>query len=122
MSRERLSPEQRRQVCEDLLLINQAGRVSRLRSLRKRLLSQHPAVDVWLLIAADRLAKQASQLIGGNRADWQDAAEWALGVPTTVDLSIEAVCTVADDVRLQESQQAAERVHLSIGTNKRGSK
>lgn len=126
----RLSPDQQRAVCEDLLAIEQAGLLDRLAAVRLRLLREHRSASPWEQVAIDRLTKQASSLIGGSRGYWREAAAAALGIPSEPDVCIEAVSQVADDVRWheepdqreQQQQQAPARTRLSIGSRKRGSR
>lgn len=127
----RLSPEQQQAVCEDLLAIERAGMIPRLAVVRQQMLREHrPAVD-WEQVAIDHLTKQAVALIGGTRGYWREAAAAALGIPSRADVSVEAVCRVAEDVRWQEepeprpeprqeSRQVAPRARLTIGSRKRG--
>ncbi len=123
----RLSPEQQQAVCEDLLAIEQAGMISRLAAVRQQMLREHRPATHWEQVAIDHLTKQAAALIGGTRGYWREAAAAALGIPSQADVSVEAVCRVADDVRWQEEpesrpepRQAAPRARLTIGSRKRG--
>ena len=102
----RLTPEEQQAVCEDLLAIEDAGMLSRLSAVRRQMLREHRGADAWEQVAIDRLTKQASSLIGGSRGYWRDAAAAALGIPTVADVCVEAVCRVADDVRMQGQPQA----------------
>lgn len=115
-----LSPEQRREVCEALLLIEEAGRLSDVWSLRRRMLREHRPASPWVQVAADRLAGEASRLCGDSPAHWRDAAADALGFPSRAAAGIEAIWQVADDVRMESPQQAAPRARLSINRRKRG--
>jgi hypothetical protein len=101
----RLTPEQQREVCEDLLAIEQAGLLSRLWALRRQMLREHRGASAWEQVEIDHLTKQASSLIGGSRGYWREAAAAALGIPSVADVSVEAVCRVADDVRMQGQPQ-----------------
>jgi hypothetical protein len=116
----RLTPEQQRAVCEDLLAIEEAGLLWRLASVRRQMLREHRGASPWEQAAIDHLTKQASSLIGGSRGYWREAAAAALGIESPVEVCIEAVCRVADDVRTQPPQQAAPRARLTIGSRKRG--
>lgn len=127
----RLSPEQQQAVCEDLLTIDRARRMSDVWETRRQILREQGRVDVWEQVAIDRLTKQAAALIGGTRGYWREAAAAALGILSVADVGIEAVCRVADDVRWQEepeprpeprqeSRQVAPRARLTIGSRKRG--
>lgn len=127
MSGMRLTPEQQKAVCEDLLAIKQADRLRELNSLRRQMLSEHRSPIVWQQIAANQLAHMASSFIGGSPDCWRDAAAAAVGICCRVDVCVEAVCRVADDVRRheeperrEEQRQAAPRARLSIGSRKRG--
>jgi hypothetical protein len=120
----RLTPEQRQAVCEDLLAIEQEGMLSRLAALRLRMLREHRSPNVWQQIDEDRLARQASNFIGGSPNYWRSAAAAALGIRSRVDVCIEAVCQVADDVRWQEPEpepaHEQPRHRATLGSRKRG--
>jgi hypothetical protein len=122
----RLNPEQQRAVCEDLLAIEDAGLLPRLATVRRQMLREHRGASAWEQVAIDHLAKQASNLIGGSRGYWRDAAAAALGIPMPSDVCIEAVCQVADDVRWQEPEREPEparektRYRATLGSRKRG--
>lgn len=121
----RLSPDEQRVVCEDLLAIEEAGLLPRLAALRQRLLREHRPASHGEQVAIDHLSKQAASLIGGSRGYWREAAAAALGVSSRVDVCVEAVCMVAEDVRWQEPdvaepQRPAPRVRMTIGSRKRG--
>jgi hypothetical protein len=123
----RLSPEEQQAVCEDLLAIEEAGMLPRLAALRRQMLREHRPASPWEQVAIDHLTKQAVALIGGSRGYWREAAAAALGIESPADVSIEAVCRVADDVRWQEEpdrreepRQAAPRARFTIGSRKRG--
>lgn len=125
----RLSSDEQRAVCADLLAIEKAGYLSRLSTVRRQLLDEHRAASPWELVAIDHLAKQASSLIGGTPGYWREAAAAALGIPSRADVCTEAVCRVADDIRWQEEperrdepRQAARRARLTIGSRKRGAR
>jgi hypothetical protein len=122
-----LSPEEQRAVCEDLLAIERTGYLPRLAVVRQQMLREHRPASHWQQVAIDHLTKQAVALIGGTRAYWREAAAAALGIPSRADVSVEAVCRVADDVRWQEEpdrreepRQAAPRARFTIGSRKRG--
>ena len=100
----RLTPEQQQAVCEDLLAIEQAGLLPRLAAVRRQMLREHRGASAWEGVEIDHLTKQASSLIGGSRRYWEDAAAAALGIPSVADVSIEAVCRVAEDVRRDEQE------------------
>lgn len=104
----RLTPEQQRAVCKDLLAIEDAGMLSRLWAVRRQMLRDHQGASAWEQVEVDHLSKQASSLIGGSLGYWREAAAAALGIPSVADVSIEAVCRVADDVRMQEQTRQAE--------------
>jgi hypothetical protein len=122
----RLTPEQQRAVCEDLLAIEEAGLLPRLAVVRLRMLREHRSASPWEQVAIDGLAIQASSLIGGSRGYWREAAAAALGIPSRSDVCIEAVCQVAEDVERwkephrEESRQAAPRHRATLGGRKRG--
>jgi hypothetical protein len=120
----RLTPEQQREVCEDLLAIEQAGLLSRLWAVRRQMLREHQGASAWEQVEIDHLTKQASSLIGGSRGYWREAAAAALGIPSVADVSVEAVCRVADDVRMQEQppeepQRTIPRARFTL-SRKRG--
>ena len=102
----RLTPEQQQAVCEDLIAIEEAGMLSRLAAVRRQMLRNHRGASIAEQVAIDHLTKQASSLIGGSRGYWRDAAAAALGIPLASDVCVEAVCRVADDLRMQEQPQA----------------
>ena len=102
----RLSPEEQRAVCEDLLDIEKAGMLSRLWAVRRQMLREHRGASAWEQVGIDHLTKQASSLIGGSRGYWREAAASALGIPSEAEVCVEAVCRVADDLRMQEQPQA----------------
>jgi hypothetical protein len=124
----RLTPEQQRSVCEDLLAIEEAGMLSRLAAVRQRMLREHRGASAWEQVAIDHLTKQASNLIGGTRGYWREAAAAALGIPSWAEVCIEAVCRVADDVRWQEREpepapepaREKPRYRATLGSRKRG--
>lgn len=100
----RLTPEQQRAICEDLLAIEEAGLLPRLSAVRRQMLRDHRGASAWEQVEIDHLTKQASSLIGGSRGYWRDAAAAALGIPLVADVCIEAVCRVAEDVRRDEQE------------------
>lgn len=116
----RLSPEQQRAVCEDLLAIKRAGRLPDVWAERRLLAREQRCPSPWQQVEIDRLAQEASSLIGGSRSWWREAAAAALGFPSRADAFIEAVCMVADDLREQESQRAAPPARLTVSSRKRG--
>jgi len=119
----RLSREQQRAVCEDLLAIEEAGMLPRLAVVRQQMLRDHRPASHWQQVEIDHLARQASNLIGGSRGYWREAAAAALGMASRADVSIEAVSRVADDLRWQEEpepRQPTPRARLTIGSRKRG--
>ncbi|NBP23511.1 MAG: hypothetical protein EBU81_02920 [Proteobacteria bacterium] len=120
MNNVRLSPERQRAICEDLLAIGNAGRLDELWEARRRAVREHRLPSPWQQVEIDRLAQEASSLIGGSRSWWQEAAAAALGFRTRADVCAELVCTVADDVREQESQRAAPPARLTVNSRKRG--
>jgi hypothetical protein len=120
----RLTPEEQQAVCEDLLAIEDAGMLSRLAAVRQQMLRDHRGADHWQQVAIDHLTKQAASLIGGSRGYWRDAAAAALGIPTVADVCVEAVCRVADDVRMQgqphaEPERTTPRARFTL-SRKRG--
>jgi hypothetical protein len=115
-----LTSDEQRRVCEDLLLIEQVGRMEDVWSLRRQMLRDHRPPEVWMQIVIDRLAKQAASLIGGSPGCWREAAAAALGAGSRVDVCIEAVCRVAEDVRWREPQPKPPVARLSINSRKRG--
>ena len=129
MSRIQLSAEQQRAICEDLLAIEEAELLPRLANVRRQMLREHRGASAWEQVAIDRLTKQASSLIGGSRGYWREAAAAALGIPSVADVSIEAVCRVAEDVLRdepeptrqveQEPRQAIPRARFTL-SRKRG--
>jgi len=122
----RLTPEQQREVCEDLLAIEQAGLLPRLAAVRRQMLREHQGASVSEYLEIDHLTKQASSLIGGSRRYWEDAAAAALGIPSRSDVCVEAVREVADEMeRWQEPQReeprpTAPRHRVTLGNRKRG--
>ena len=120
----RLTPEQQRVVCEDLLAIERAGLLPRLATVRQRMLRDYREVDAWEHVAIDHVTKQASSLIGGSRSYWREAAAAALGITSTADVSIKAICQVAEDVRWREQEsepeRSAPRHRATLGNRKRG--
>ena len=122
----RLTPEQQREVCEDLLDIEQAGMLSRLAAVRRQMLREHQGASVWEQVAIDHLTKRASSLIGGSQGYWREAAAAALGIPSVAEVCVEAVGIVADDVRLRQEPQreeprpSAPRHRVTLGNRKRG--
>jgi len=108
MNHVNLTPEQRQAVCEDLLAIEEAGLLDRLAAVRQRMLREHRGASPWEQVAIDHLTKQASSLIGGSRGYWREAAAAAVGVPSPADVSIEAICRVAEDVRRDEQEQTRQ--------------
>jgi hypothetical protein len=119
-----LTPEQQRAVCEDLLAIEDAGLLQRLASVRRQMLREHRSASAWEQVEIDHLTKQASSLIGGSRSYWREAAAAALGIPSTADVSVEAICQVAEDVRWREQEsepeRSAPRHRATLGNRKRG--
>ena len=113
-----LSPEQRQEVCEDLLLIERAGRMQEVWSLRRMWLRDYRPASAWVQVEADRLAREASRLCGGSLAQWREAAAAALGFPSQAAIGIEAVCEVADGLRMREQQ--APQVRFTMNKRKRG--
>jgi len=101
-----LTPEQQQAVCEDLLAIEAAGLLPRLVALRRQMLREHRGASAWEQVEIDHLTKQASSLIGGSRGCWREAAASALGIPSEAEVCVEAVCRIADDLRMQEQPQA----------------
>jgi len=123
MNHPSLSPEKQREVCNDLLCIARAGLLAELAELRRQMLRENLPPSPWQMTDADRLARQASTFIGGSRDCWQQAAAAALGAQTQIDVSIEAVCRVAEDAfwrERQAEQQRPKRPTLSVGRRKRG--
>ena len=123
----RLTPEQQRAVCEDLLDIEKAGLLSRLGALRRQMLREHRGASAWEQVEIDHLTKQASRLIGGSRGYWREAAASALGIPSDAEVSAEAVFQVAEEIRWQEPEPAepqrpTSRPQFTLGSRKRGSR
>lgn len=123
----RLTPEQQRAVCENLLAIEQAGQMQLLAAVRLRMLREHRGACAWEQVAIDHLTKQASRLIGGSRGYWREAAASALGIPSEVEVSAEAVFRVAEEIRWQEPEPAepqrpTSRPRFTLGSRKRGSR
>jgi hypothetical protein len=120
----RLTAEEQRAVCEDLLAIDRAGLIPRLAAVRQQLLREHRPASPWEQVEIARLTKHAVSLIGGTRNYWRDAAAAALGIPSPGDLGIEAVCRVADYVGQQQEEQparqAAPRARVTIGRKRGG--
>lgn len=117
----RLTREQQRAICEDLLAIERAGRLSDVWALQRQMLREHPSPSPWEWVDADSLAGEASLLIGGTPHFWLEAAVAALGIPSRVDVCIEAVCRVAEDVRQQAAPPRAHMRHrVTVGNRKRG--
>lgn len=115
-----LSPEQRREVCIDLLLCMEAGRMSEVWSLLHRLRREHQPASPWEWLDIDQLCKQAASLCGGSPKYWREAAAGALGIQSRADIGIEAICTVADDERRQKLLREAPRPRLTVGNKKQG--
>lgn len=119
-----LTPEQQLAVCEDLLAIEDAGLLQRLASVRRQMLREHRSATAWEQVEIDHLTKQASSLIGGSRCYWREAAAAALGIASTADVIIKAICQVAEDVRWQEQEsepeRSAPRHRATLGNRKRG--
>lgn len=126
MNSPRLSREEQRAVCEDLLAIERAGRLPAVWSLKHRLLREHRSPSPWEWVEIDLLAGEASRLVGGSPGYWQEAAMAALGIPSRVDLCIEAVCQVADDLKRAGKPaepapaEAPIRHRVTVGNRKRG--
>jgi hypothetical protein len=120
----RLTPEQQQAVCEDLLDIEDAGMLSRLWAVRRQMLREHRGASAWEHVEIDHLTKQASSLIGGSRGYWREAAAAALGIPSEAEVCVEAVCRVAEDLRMQEQppeepQRTIPRARFTL-SRKRG--
>jgi hypothetical protein len=118
-----LSREQQREVCKDLLAIERAGRLPEVWTVRRQMLREHRPASSWDQVAADRLAREAVNICGGNLAHWREAAAAALGFPPRAAVGIEAVCRVAQDVGRQEvaePSRAAVRHRMTLGSRKRG--
>ncbi len=120
----RLTPEQRQSICEDLLAIEESGRLPEVWELRRQMLRDCRPVSPWQQVAADRLAREASNICGGGLAQWWEAAAAALGFPSRAAVGIEAICQVADDVRWQatapEPAREPPRHRATLGSRKRG--
>jgi hypothetical protein len=120
----RLTPEQQQAVCEDLLDIEDAGMLSRLWAVRRQMLREHRGASAWEHVEIDHLTKQASSLIGGSRGYWREAAAAALGIPSEAEVCVEAVCRVAEHLRMQEQppeepQRTIPRARFTL-SRKRG--
>lgn len=104
-----LSDSEAVEVCADLLRIMQADRLDELSRRRLAMLRQaggtFKAASPWVAVEADRIAKTASKLVGGEPHEWLDSAFAALGRPSRLDVCIAAVREVADEV---EAEQQAD--------------
>jgi len=120
MSYVRLSRDQQLAICEDLLAIDQAGRLPEVWAVRRQMLRNYCPASPWEQVGADRIAREASNICGGSLAQWREAAASAMGFTYRAAFGIDAICRVADDVRWSESQRAALPAHMSIGSRKRG--
>ncbi len=122
----RLTREQQRAICEDLLAIERAGRLPDVWAVRRRMIRDFHPASPWEQVAADRLAREASNICGGNLAQWREAAAAALGLPSRAAVGIEAVCQVADDLRWQEPEREPEparekpQYRATLNSRKRG--
>lgn len=124
-----LSSAERRQVCEDLLLILQADQLEELAALRLRMLRESRDRNtpgfLSVRLGADRIAKVASRFVHGPADEWLDAAA-ALERPSEVDVCIEAIRQFAEQIRLgweppqpetqpeQRQKQPQEQEQLSV--------
>jgi hypothetical protein len=110
----RLSPEEQREVCEDLLDIVRAGMLPRLVAVRLSMLRERLTPGHWDWVAIDDVTKRASKLVGGTREWWQGAAATAVGFPSDAEIAVEAIRQVAAEARGEyvddEPQQAAPRL------------
>jgi hypothetical protein len=88
--------------------------------MRLRMAREHRPTPVWKQLDADRLAREAANIVGGTPKYWQDAAAAVTGIRSVGDVNVEAVRMLAEDVRWQESQPKAAPVRLSVGNRKRG--
>lgn len=98
-----LSDDEAVAVCADLLCIMQADRLDELARRRLAMLREaggtFKAASPWVTVYADRIAKTASKLVGGEPEWWLDCALAALGRPSPLDVSISAIREVAERVR-----------------------
>jgi hypothetical protein len=108
-----LSDTEAVEVCADLLLLIQAGRLDELGRLRLRRLREaggkFTAASPWVAVEADRIAKAASKMVGGAADWWLDSAFAALGRPSRLDVSITAIRELAEQVRAE--RQPDRRQH-----------
>lgn len=114
----RLSRQEMVDAALDFLSLIEAGkvdeyawlRVKRLREGGLGLRSAH--LDVQLM--ADEISRLASQTIGGERAEWRDAAAAALGCRDNTDAAIEVLREVAERARqeLEPPQPAVSDAEL----------
>lgn len=107
-----LSSEELVGICADLLLLMQADRLEELGRLRTRMLREaggkFEVAGPWAAITADRLAKAASKLVGGEVEWWRDSAFAALGRPSRVDVCIRAIRVLADEERAEQERDLGQ--------------
>ena len=111
-----LSDTEAVEVCADLLLLIQADRLDELGKLRMCRLREAVGwvrtASPWAAVEADRIARTASKLVGGEPEWWLDFAFAALGRPSRLDVSIAAIRELAEQERADQatySQQSPER-------------
>lgn len=112
----RFSDHERTAIATDLLEVIAAGRLDQLAALRLRILRENAGATMpaspWVSVEADRIAKTAAKLIGGQPEEWLDAAFAALGRLSREALCIEVVREVAEQVRAErepDPRQSPER-------------
>jgi hypothetical protein len=93
-------------VCADLLCIIEADRLDELGKRRLAMLREaggnFTAASPWVAVEADRIAKAASKLVGGEPGWWLESALAALGRPSRVDVCIAAIREVAELLRAEQ--------------------
>lgn len=137
-----LSSAERRQVCEDLLLILQADQLEELAAVRLQMLREsrdrHTPGYLSVQLEADRIAKVASRFVYGPAEEWLDAAAAVLNRPSEVNVCVEAIRQFAEQVRLgweppqpetqpeeeqpQPQEQRQPQVEVRIHPRRRGAK
>jgi hypothetical protein len=102
-----LSDTEAVEVCADLLLLIQADRLDELGKLRMCRLREAVGwvrtASPWAAVEADRIARTASKLVGGEPEWWLDFAFAALGRPSRVDVCIAAIRDLAEQVQLEQA-------------------
>jgi sugar (pentulose or hexulose) kinase len=91
----------------------QANRLDELSRRRLAMLREaggtFKAASPWVAVYADRIAKTASKLVGGEPEEWLECAFAALGRPSRFDVCIAAIREVADEVEAE--QESDHRQH-----------